>query len=152
MSLFLSPTVVMPQCLSQAAIWSRSQELAPKVRTFLVSRSAGTQTTWLSEWTSMAAALGLTIGIEAAGLRAEGARRFALRRAITGLPRSEDRLRAKTCRRGAGGDRGKEQIPQGIRRTGHQQRGRILPRPCWQSGHEGTNVRTAGIRADNQEY
>src|SRR5208337_4126247 len=57
MSLFLSPTVVMPQCLSQAAIWSRSQELAPKVRTFFVSRSAGTQTTWLSEWTSMPAAL-----------------------------------------------------------------------------------------------
>ena len=61
-------TVVMPQDLSQAAIWSRSQEMAPKVRTFVVSRSVGTPTTWLSEWTSMAAASGLTIGIEAASL------------------------------------------------------------------------------------
>src|ERR1700722_3289375 len=105
-------TVVMPHSRSQLAIWIRSQELAPKVRTFGVARSAGTQTTWLSEWTSMAAALGLMIGNGAACLRVEGSRGFALRRAMTGLRGSEDRLRAGTCRRGAGGDRGKEQIPQ----------------------------------------
>jgi hypothetical protein len=42
--------------------------IAPKVQTFGVARSAGTQTTWLSLWTSMAAALGLVMGNEPAGL------------------------------------------------------------------------------------
>src|SRR5207248_4027775 len=57
---------------SQSAIALRSQELAPKRRTFAGSRaasvaagdtrSAGTQTLCLSEWTSIPAAFGLSTG------------------------------------------------------------------------------------------
>src|SRR5262249_14828811 len=65
--------VVTPHSASQSAMAVRSQELAPKRRTFgggpaaspaaLEARSAGTQTMCMSEWTSMPAALGLTSGI-----------------------------------------------------------------------------------------
>src|SRR5262245_25724665 len=65
--------VVTPHSASHSAMAVRSQELAPKRRTFgggpavsrtaLETRSAGTQTMCMSEWTSMPAALGLTSGI-----------------------------------------------------------------------------------------
>ena len=45
----------------------------------------------------------------------------------------------------------KSSFPNGIRRTSHQRRGRILPRPCCTSGHEGTKVRTAKTRAGNDQ-
>src|SRR6516165_4245713 len=69
-------TVVTPHSASQSAMAVRSQELAPNERTFAgapaawagagATRSAGTHTMCMSEWTSMPAALGLRTG-KAAG-------------------------------------------------------------------------------------
>src|SRR5271166_1731277 len=134
-------TVVMPHCRSHAAIWSRSQEFAPKVRTLGVARSAGTQTTWLSEWTSMAAALGLTMGIEAAALRAEGGRGCGARRAMMVLLDQRDRSRAETCRRGAEGDREREQIPQRGPASRPPMTRSHPPATMLSNGHEGTKDR-----------
>ena len=53
-------TVLMPQAFSHAAIAWRSAVLPPNWRTGSASRSAGTQTMCISEWTSMPAASGLT--------------------------------------------------------------------------------------------
>src|ERR1019366_2554752 len=94
-------TVVMPHSRSQLAIWIRSQELAPKVRTFGVARSAGTQTTWLSVWTSMAAALGLTMDSGAAGGRGDGSRGLGSRRGMSGLRGCGGRVRGETEERAA---------------------------------------------------
>src|SRR5262245_29517759 len=65
-------TVVTPHSASQSAMARRSQELAPKRRTFAGSaaasaaaedtRSAGTQTMCISAWTSIPAAFGLSTG------------------------------------------------------------------------------------------
>src|SRR5687767_13567015 len=73
-------TVVTPHSASQSAMAARSQELAPNRRTWpgppavaAGTRSAGTQTMCMSEWTSMPAAFGLSTGI--AGGRTRGVRR-----------------------------------------------------------------------------
>src|ERR1035438_4313594 len=52
-------TVFTPHFVNHAAISRRSAVLAPKCRTGLASRSAGTQTMCMSEWTSIPAASGL---------------------------------------------------------------------------------------------
>src|SRR5262245_29441324 len=66
-------TVVTPHSASQSAMATRSQELAPKRRTFAGLptvaaaaggiQSGGTQTMCMSEWTSIPAALGLSRGM-----------------------------------------------------------------------------------------
>src|SRR3954471_22046329 len=54
-------TALMPQAFSHAAISWRSAVLPPNWRTGSASRSAGTQTMCMSEWTSIPAASGLMI-------------------------------------------------------------------------------------------
>src|SRR5262245_32823131 len=53
-------TALMPHAFSHVAIAWRSAVLPPNWRTGSASRSAGTQTMCISEWTSMPAASGLT--------------------------------------------------------------------------------------------
>ena len=119
---------------------------------FFVSRSAGTQTTWLSEWTSMAAALGLTIGIEAAGLRAEGGATFGIASGHDGSPLIRGQVESRNVPTRSGRrPRKRAASPTGSGEPVTNDEVASSRNHVVTSGHQGTNVRTAGTRAGNDQ-
>src|SRR5262245_43248401 len=70
---------------------------------------------------------------------------------MTDLPSPRDMLRVETCRRGAGGDRGQEQIPQRDPARRSPRTRSHPPATMLTNGHEAPVFGTAGIRGDSDD-